>query len=166
MVLGIAYESILRWFGSAKWVTATGQIFNNIAINPDTGKEEKIEIPDYLSVQTELKNGLKGTFLISEASICTEQPSLKVCGDEGALEYSFTIDGDLRFASQTNDEKISVAIPKQDEGHWRVEEEFVSAIRGEEKISYTTFATGVEYMKFTEAVIDSFKNDGQRIEID
>jgi predicted dehydrogenase len=33
-----------------------------------------------------------------------------------------------------------------------VEEEFVGAIRGQEKIQLTTFADGVKYMEFTEAV--------------
>jgi predicted dehydrogenase len=38
---------------------------------------------------------------------------------------------------------------------WRVEEEFVNAIRGREKVSRTTFEDGVRYMEFTEAVARS-----------
>jgi predicted dehydrogenase len=38
---------------------------------------------------------------------------------------------------------------------WRVEEEFVNAIRGREKISRTTFEDGVRYMEFTDAVARS-----------
>jgi hypothetical protein len=33
-----------------------------------------------------------------------------------------------------------------------VEEEFVNAIRGREKVSRTTFEDGVRYMEFTDAV--------------
>jgi len=33
-----------------------------------------------------------------------------------------------------------------------VEEEFIKAIRGEEEVKLTTFADGVKYMEFTEAV--------------
>jgi hypothetical protein len=47
-------------------------------------------------------------------------------------------------------QEISVAPEKA--GGWRVEEEFVGAIRGQEKIRFTTFADGVKYMEFTEAV--------------
>ena len=34
-----------------------------------------------------------------------------------------------------------------------------------EDIEYTTFTTGVEYMKFTQAVNESFNGDGERISI-
>jgi hypothetical protein len=37
-------------------------------------------------------------------------------------------------------------------GRWRVEEEFISCIRGEGPVRFTDFATGLRYMEFTEAV--------------
>ena len=36
-----------------------------------------------------------------------------------------------------------------------MEEEFISAIRGNEKVTYTSFEDGVRYMEFTEAVARS-----------
>ena len=66
MVLGIAYESILRWLGLANWVSACGKIFKDKGIDPETGKQIPIEIPDYLSVQMEMENGVMGSFLISD----------------------------------------------------------------------------------------------------
>ena len=42
-------------------------------------------------------------------------------------------------------------------GGWRVEEEFVAAIRGTEKISHTRFEDGVQYMEFTTAVRRSWQ---------
>ena len=48
-----------------------------------------------------------------------------------------------------------VSIPPEKEGRWRVEEEFVRAIRGEERVSHTRFEQGVKYMDFTEAVARS-----------
>ena len=47
-------------------------------------------------------------------------------------------------------EEIRQQIAKR--GGWRVEAEFVGAIRGYEKVRFTDFATGVKYMEFTEAV--------------
>ena len=47
-------------------------------------------------------------------------------------------------------QEIDVAPEK--EGYWRVEEEFIGAIRGQEEIVLTDFATGVTYMEFTAAV--------------
>ena len=43
-------------------------------------------------------------------------------------------------------------MPEERKGKWRVEEEFVEAIRGKGKITLTDFATGAKYMEFTEAV--------------
>ena len=45
-----------------------------------------------------------------------------------------------------------IDIPSEEVGSWRVEEEFINAIRGNEMIKLTTFEDGVRYMKFTEAV--------------
>lgn len=45
-----------------------------------------------------------------------------------------------------------VHIAEERKAGWRVEEEFVEAIRGESKVRFTDFATGFRYMEFTEAV--------------
>ena len=47
MVLGIVYESLLRWLPPAEWVSAVGHIFNGTALNPETGEKESVEVPDY-----------------------------------------------------------------------------------------------------------------------
>lgn len=39
-----------------------------------------------------------------------------------------------------------------------MEEEFVGAIRGTEKVRRTTFEQGVRYMEFTEAVTRSYQS--------
>ena len=43
-------------------------------------------------------------------------------------------------------QEIDIAPEKA--GSWRVEEEFIGAIRGEEEILLTDFATAVKYMEF------------------
>ena len=48
-------------------------------------------------------------------------------------------------------------VPEDNAGFWRVEEEFIGTIRGTEKVKRTTFATGVRYMEFTEAVTISYQ---------
>ena len=48
-----------------------------------------------------------------------------------------------------------VDVPHEARGFWRVEQEFVGAIRGTEKVKLTDFSTGVRYMEFTEAVARS-----------
>jgi predicted dehydrogenase len=48
-----------------------------------------------------------------------------------------------------------ITIPQHEQAGWRVEEEFINAIRRLEKVSYTTFENGLKYMEFTEAVTRS-----------
>jgi predicted dehydrogenase len=43
-----------------------------------------------------------------------------------------------------------------------VEEEFIGAIRGTEPVKLTTFADGVKYMEFTEAVARSLESGTAR----
>lgn len=159
MVLGIAYESILRWFPPAEWVSATAGIFNSPALDPESGILEPIEIPDYLNVQMKLKNGVMGSFLISEAGLYARPPILEIFGDEGTLQYHFSTGGELLYGKNGNKQAVTLQNPIG----WRVEEEFVNAIRGQEIVRLTTFETGVEYMRFTDAVNQSFKNNGIRI---
>ena len=45
-----------------------------------------------------------------------------------------------------------IPIPAAQRVGWRVEEEFVNAVRGREPVSHTTFEDGVRYMEFTDAV--------------
>ena len=55
-------------------------------------------------------------------------------------------------------------ISPEEEGRWRVEEEFINAIRDLEPVKNTTFATGVKYMEFTEAAARSVL-DGREISL-
>jgi hypothetical protein len=48
-----------------------------------------------------------------------------------------------------------LVIPPEKQRGWRVEAEFVAAIRGQEPVRRTNFASGVRYMEFTEAVARS-----------
>lgn len=161
MVLGIIYESLLRWIPPAKKVNAVGNIFFNKAQDPESGKTVPVEIPDYLSVQMEMENGMRGSMLISETGQHTSPPTIKIFGTEGSLQIDFVPDGKLWYGARADDSMKEVNIAPQDSGYWRVEEEFINAIRGKEIVRLTTFDTGVDTMRFTQAVMDSYREDGQ-----
>lgn len=59
-------------------------------------------------------------------------------------------------AGETKSEEV--VIPADARGQWRVEEEFVNAIRGREKVCRTDFTKGFHYMEFTEAVARSLQS--------
>ena len=52
----------------------------------------------------------------------------------------------------------ALTIPEELRGGWRVEDDFVAAILGERPVTHTSFATGVRYMQFTEAVARSSRH--------
>lgn len=165
MALGIIYESLLRWFGSAEWVDAHAEVINNRAVDPETNQEVDVEVPDYLSVQMKMTNGIMGSLFLHELSTHPVSSSIKVYGDKGFLHLNFEMEGKLYQSTSPSNQMIEVPIPPEKAGKWRVEEEFINTIRGLEDIEYTTFTTGVEYMKFTQAVNESFNGDGERITI-
>ena len=62
-------------------------------------------------------------------------------------------------AGKRGDKRLKdVKIPKSKQGVWRVEEEFINAIRGKEEITHTDFATAVKYMEWTDAVTMSLRH--------
>jgi hypothetical protein len=72
-------------------------------------------------------------------------------GEQGTLKYLMAPQDQLLLAS-ADGEFEEVEVPADKAGGWRVEEEFVGAIRGEEEIEFNDFSVGVRYMEFTEAV--------------
>jgi predicted dehydrogenase len=165
MVLGILYESMLRWLPKAQWVNATAKIINSKGLDPDTGKSENIEIPDYLTLQMQLTNGLPGTITISEVAHHAGTPMMTIFGDRGTLQFEFKMDGKLWFGKKHEERLTEINIAPEDQAYWRVEEEFINAIRGKEEVKLTPFETGTETMKFTSAVWQSHQNNGARVEI-
>ena len=66
------------------------------------------------------------------------------------------LEGDKEFR------ELEVASERQ--GGWRVEQEFVEAIRDGKPVTHTSFEDGVKYMEFTEAVQLSLRA-GRRIDL-
>ena len=77
-----------------------------------------------------------------------------IFGTDGTLR----LEADARrlWGGRRGDRELrEIAIPAEQRIGWRVEEEFVNAIRGREKVLRTTFEDGARYMEFTEAVARS-----------
>ena len=64
---------------------------------------------------------------------------------------------------ELNEKSMSaIKIPEEKQGKWRVEEEFINAIRGKEQITRSNFVDSLKYMEFTDAVQESCQT-GSRI---
>ena len=68
----------------------------------------------------------------------------------------------LRGGRRGDDELAEIDIPVENQGGWRVEEEFINAIRGLEPVTHTNFLDGVRYMEFADAVTLSMQS-GERV---
>jgi predicted dehydrogenase len=83
-------------------------------------------------------------------------------GSEGTLRVDIAMspkegnpDCSLYGGRSGDSELTEIDVLPEKAGDWRVEEEFVNAIRGVEQVTHTTFEDGVRYMEFTEAVTRS-----------
>src|SRR5690606_5066931 len=56
-----------------------------------------------------------------------------------------------------------VEIAPEKRGAWPVAQAFIASIREGKPVQLTNFATGVEYMRFTDAVWESWNAGGQRV---
>ena len=76
------------------------------------------------------------------------------------------LDGKLNLSGGKRGDSQLTEIHNPPDGQyaWRVEQEFIGAIRGEEPVVHTPFDVGLHYMEFTEAVTRSAQS-GQAISL-
>jgi len=148
MSMGIWYEAMLRWVGAAQRVTATGKTF--VTTRKDgAGRLREVRIPDHIDILADLACGASAHIQVSSVTGLAGSPSATLYGSQGTLRF---VDGKLLGGKPGDSGLAEMDIPASEAGAWRVEAEFVNAIRGLESITHTDFLTGVKYMEFTEAV--------------
>ena len=151
MTMGIWYEAMLRWVGEATSVVAKGKTFMPMR-NDEQGRLRGVRIPDHIDIIADLACGGQAHIQVSSVTGFGEPPSATIYGSEGTLHFS----GDILTGGRRGDDGLSeIEVPSDEAGGWRVEDEFIAAIRGQEEITHTDFLTGVKYMEFTEAVYRS-----------
>ena len=164
MTMGIFYEGFMRWVGTARSVQAVGQTVVKHRQNAD-GTREAMTIPDHIDMLCEMEQG--GQMRLGLTSVCGHLPGIdiNICGTEGTLRVALE-EGELTLygATRSSRKMTEIRIPKKKQLHWRVEEEFISAIRGTEAIRFTDFETGVKYMEWTDAVSAALRT-GQKVHL-
>jgi predicted dehydrogenase len=163
MFLGIYYECLMRWVGPATAVMARTRLAVPYRHDRATGVMRAMQVPDHVEVLLDLPNGALGRMHISAVAGLMPGPEVWLFGSEGTLR--FEQDGSRLSGARKGDTELRpIDVPKEKLGSWRVEEEFIGAIRGEEPVRLTTFEDGVRYMEFTEAVHRS-SAEGRRIHL-
>lgn len=147
--LGSTYESMMRWLGRGNRVLAMASLhvpYRRAA----TGELRSVAIPDHFDILYQLANGAQVHMRMSETTGLSGGNQTWIHGSEG------TIHVDSRqnvLAGRRGDAELRpVPNPPETRARYRVEEEFINAIRGLEDVTMTTFETGLHYMEWTEAV--------------
>lgn len=157
LTLGILYETVLRWVAPANRVLAYASKMITERLDPELGQVVRVGTPDSVQILTTQEDGSVGVYRLSGLVWHDRVLSMSLHGSEGTLIYDFLAD-EIRGARRTDEDLRVLPIPEREKGGWRVEEDFVAAIRGERRVTHTDFLTGVRYMQFTEAVARSSRH--------
>ncbi len=149
--MGIWYEASMRWVGPAARVFARTRVYVSQRRNPETGALVSIDVPDHVEILADLENGALATYEFSTVHGLAPGAGAWIFGSAGTLHFDHA-SGKLLGGKPGDQAMQEIVIPPEKTGAWRVEEEFVNAIRGQEELRFTDFTTGVRYMEFTEAV--------------
>jgi len=156
LTLGILHETLLRWLPPPVRVLAQVHAFVPGRIDPQSGVKRSVGTPDSVQVLAVLENGARAVYQLSGVMPFQQGAGIRLYGTEGVLHYDLLNDRIFgRNRRKAAGELEEIAIPAGKARGWRVEEEFVAAIREGAPIELTDFQTGVKYMEFTEAVARS-----------
>ena len=160
--MGIWYEAMMRWLGPARRVTAMTRVA--VPRRRDAGGAwHEVRVPDHVDILAQLERGAVAHLRFSSITALAPPSEVWIFGSDGTLRLE--ADAKRLSGGRRGDRELTeIPIPAERRIGWRVEEEFVNAIRGREKVSRTTFEDGVCYMEFTEAVARSIAL-GQAVDV-
>jgi predicted dehydrogenase len=160
--MGIWYEAMSRWLGPARRVMALGKVA--VARRTDAGGAlQDVKVPDHVEILANLARGAVARLRFSAITALGPGNEAWIYGSDGTLRLE--ADAKRLWGGRRGDKVLAeIPIAAEQRVGWRVEEEFVNAIRGHEKVSRTTFEDGVRYMEFTDAVATSLAT-GQAAEV-
>lgn len=155
LTLGIIHETVMRWVPPPVRVLAQIRAFVAERLDPATGLLRRVGTPDSVQVLATLSGGAHAIYHVSGVARFGMGTQVHLYGSEGALRYELAPD-DRLWGARRGDERLwEIPVPREQEMAWDVEAEFIGAIRRQRKVELCDFATGVQYMEFTEAVARS-----------
>ena len=155
LTLGILHETVSRWIPQPTRVLAQAQTFEPSRPNPHADGDLRVTVPDSVQALTQYAGGACGVYRFSGITLAGPGKQIHLYGALGSIKVILG-EHDQVFVARNGDKELRPAIiPPEKLGAWRVEAEFVGAIRGEEPVQRTDFAAGLRYMEFTEAVARS-----------
>jgi predicted dehydrogenase len=161
LTLGIVHETLLRWVPPPVEVFAQTHAFIPTRLDPEGGIRRPVGTPDSVQIIAQLENDARAVYHFSGVVPFGQAAGIHLYGTAGVLCYDLNADR-IRGASRKRGDTpgssgslVEIPIPPEKAMSWRVEADFVDAIRQGAPVRFTDFATGVAYMEFTEAVARS-----------
>lgn len=161
--MGIWYETIMRWVGPASRVMAMTRVHVPQRLD-ENGEMQAVSVPDHIDVICDMVCGAQAQMSWSSSTGLHSGTEVWLFGSEGTLHLEGPPLTTLYGGRRGDSELSEIPIPADKRGKWRVEEQFIRAIRGEQKVTLTPFDVGVKYMEFCESVYRSSQT-GQAISL-
>jgi len=161
MALGIINETVRRYAGDENAVLAHGRVFTPERMDPETGDKRPVDVPETLGVVAQMECGATAVYHLSSVTRLGAGGAFELHGTRGALSLQ---ESGTWVAGPEDAQFRKLVIPEEKKGGWRVEQDFVDAIREGKPVTHTSFSDGVKYMAFTEAVQISIQ-EGRRVEL-
>lgn len=159
MSMGILNETVRRYAGHDRSLTAQGQIFVDQRSDAEGGTAT-VDIPDSLGIVSKLENGATAVYHISSVAGRGRGGSIEMHGTKGA----FRLEGGKAYVALGESEFSELQVDSAKKWGWTVEADFVDSIRDGKPVTHTSFEDGVKYMAFTDAVQTSLR-DGRRVDL-
>jgi predicted dehydrogenase len=153
--LGILHETVSRWIPQPTRVFAQTQIFEPSRPNPHGSGQLPVTVPDSAQIVTQYESGARGLYHLSGMAMFGPGKQIHLYGSGGTIKVLFGPGNAERLlVGRSGDAQLlELDVPLSELGRWRVEEEFVRAIRGQETVRLNRFESGVTGMEFTEAAL-------------
>ena len=155
LILGIIHETLTRWIPDPLSVFAQTQTFTPKRVDAESGELVRVGTSDSVHLLTQLPDGARGIYHLSGAIRFGPSTQIHLYGSDGTIKYLLNPEDRLLAGRKGDNELAEIDVPLDKEYSWRVEQDFVEAIRGQRSIKLNDFSTGVRYMEFTEAVARS-----------
>lgn len=150
LTLGIYYEAVQRWLGEdAKVLNAEAGIVTPARTDAETGEGVAVDVPDWVNVNGVFLGGAVLRAAFSAVETHAPRNEIALHGERRGLRLDLAAGKMWLTADGREERELEIAPEKH--GEWRVEADFVDSIRKGVPVRLTDFATGVRYMRFTEA---------------
>jgi len=161
LFLGIYYEMVLRWLQREPIsLVASASVFTKERKDAE-GLLQPTTMPESLGVLGLFGDGCRLVGHFSGVETTAPRSEIRLNGSKAGLRLDLA--RDQLWLAEAGKPERQLEISPEKRGNWRVEADFVDSIREGKPVTLTNFKTGVSYMRFTEAVWESWNNDSVRV---